>query len=131
MRRGRPRRIEAGHEPRVPQHPERLFRRPTGAEIRPADERCGNRQGVSNVVGRTAAQREQHAAVVVADVGDAAAIVGEQAGSERHVSDGFLERGGHRILGNACDGKRQQIEVERVAVIVRRSLAVPPVCFDL
>src|SRR5439155_19800865 len=45
--------------------------------------------------------------------------------------DSLLEDAGHGVVGNSRDGERKQVEIERVAMVVRRSLAVAAVRDDL
>ena len=70
--------------------------------------------------------------VIVAEVRDAAAIVGEEPGRERQAGDRALERLRRRLVtGDPGDDQREQVEVERVALIVRRALRMAAVAVDL
>ena len=56
-----------------------------------------------------------------------AAIVCQQSRGKGETRNGALELGGDRVIGQPRDHQRQQIEIERIPVVMRRSLAVAAV----
>ena len=135
--RARARRLKAGgwrlvtDVTQAVRHPDRFLRRRTDLQIVPAGQRRGDRQAVTHVVRRAAGDREQRAAVVVTNVGQAAAIVGKQprrSGQPRH---GVFEPIGRRVAVEPRDDEREDVEVERIPVIVRRALGMAAVRADL
>src|SRR5207245_10260537 len=91
------------------------------------DERRSDGEGVADIVDGAAAYWQQGSRVIVADVRQPSAVVGEQACGESEAAHGLLECRGGRVLRNPRDGERQQVKVEGVAMVVRRPLAVAAV----
>ena len=64
-------------------------------------------------------------------MGHATAVVGEQARGCGQPRDGLLEGGGGRVVVDAGDDQRQEIEIQGVAVIVGGAFAMSAVDGDL
>src|SRR5207249_6806133 len=86
---------------------------------------------IGDVVARPSCNRKQHAAIVVANMRQTSAIIGEQARGRGEARDWFLEvhRGG--VLSCAGDDEREEIKVEGVAMVVRGSLGMAAVRREL
>src|SRR4029079_19813845 len=95
--------------------------------IRPVEEGAGDRQAVACIVAWASGERRQCPTVIVAEMRQLTAVARKNASSERQPSGDALELRSARVAGHACNGERQQVEIERVLVIVRRSLAVAAV----
>ena len=111
-------------------HPHGLLGRRTHGERRIAEQPGGQRQRVAGVGAVAAADRQQLAAVVVADPGQVSAIVGDGPREAGQPPRRFGE-GPRVVAGQPRHRQRQQVEVQRVAVVVERSLDVAAVGADL
>ena len=113
------------------EHPQCFFRQRADAEVVAVDECGGDAEAVANIIHAPRRQGAQDAAVVVPEVRQPAAVVGEQPRGERETADGALERVGHRIARDSRDDERERVEIECVAMVMRRPLAVTAVGGDL
>jgi hypothetical protein len=94
-------------------------------QVGTVEEVCRPAERDTGIGRMQAVDGEQFAAVVVADERQPSARVGHAVQPRGHAIDD--RRQGLRrvdVLGHAGDGERQGVEVERVAVIVRRALGV-------
>jgi len=80
-------------------------------QIPPMRDRGGDREAVANVVRSAAGNRQERAAIVVAEVGEDAAIVGEQAAREAKPGDGLVEAMTRAVAGEPRDDRRERVEV--------------------
>ena len=133
-RRRRDRRRPCGGRPPISgaaaRHPRGLLGRRTHGERGIAEQPGGQRQRIAGVGAVAAADREQLAAVVVADPRQVSAIVGDGP-REAGQPPGRFGEGPRVVAGQPRHRERQQVEVQRVAVIVERSLDVAAVRADL
>ena len=96
------------------------------------NERGGYGQAVAHVVDCPPREWQQRAPVVVSDVRHDATIVREQTRSAGEPGDGVFEPRRRGVVPSlARDRQRQRVEVERIAVVVSRALAVAAVGADL
>ena len=113
------------------EEPEGLLGRRFEREIGTAEERAGHRQTVADVVRIAARDRPQRAAIVVAEMRQTASVGREDPGGEGQPRRRAFEIRRRSVAGDARDGEREQVEIERVLVIVRRTLAMAAVGADL
>ena len=111
--------------------PVRLFGHRPDRQVRPSDERGCDREAVAEVVGRPAPERRERAAVVVADVWRPAGVVGQQPGGEREPAGRVIEERLPRVGRDSRNGQSEEIKIEGIPVVVRRTLAVAAVGGDL
>ncbi len=111
----------------VAEEPGRLLGSVVDREFRPAKECRGRRQAVPNIVRRSAADRKQRAAIVIADVRQAPRHVAQHSGGGGEPVEGPGKLIGAGVVRCPRDGECQEVEIQRVAVVVRRAFDVPPV----
>ena len=83
-------------------------------QLWPANQSRSDCEAVAHIVDRSAAHRQQRATVVIADVGQPAAIVRHEPRGESKPSDCFVEHGGDRILSDASDDQRERMVSRRL-----------------
>ena len=102
-------------------HPQQFFGRRFDPQLRLIQHGRRDRQAVARVVRIPSRHRHQRAAVVVSDVRKAARVVREETRGGGEATGGMLEVGGCGIAGEASDRQREEIKVEWVVVVVRRT----------
>src|SRR5438093_250586 len=96
------------------QEPIRLFWSVADSQVRPAKERAGDGEAVADVIGGSPDHRQERSAIIVPQVREPAAIIGQEPGGEGQTRDRAFEYRGHGVARDTGNGPGEQIKVERV-----------------